>query len=84
MSQESLKQETEEMARQWAAISKKHQAALAELAMGPRLTNVDRTYMQVAAIEAWKAIVPKCPKKKGQGGPDAVFEFLTRRIPELK
>src|SRR4051812_1039082 len=63
MSQESLKQEQSKLNRLWAAVSEKHKAALAQLALTPRLRNVERSYVEVAANEAWGVIAKKCPER---------------------
>jgi hypothetical protein len=85
MSAEGLKRETEENNRLWQALTAKHRAELAQLGLTARLNYVETSYMEVAAKEAWGLIRTKCPERAKQvDRPDYVFQFLKRRIPELK
>jgi hypothetical protein len=85
MSPEGLKRETQENDRLWHALTAKHRGELAQLGLTARLNYVDTGYVQVAAKEAWGVIRAKCPERaRGVDRPDYVFEFLKRRLPELK
>jgi hypothetical protein len=85
MSPEGMKRETQENNRLWQALTAKHRGELAQLGLTARLNYVDASYVEVAAKEACSVIRAKCPERaKGVDRPDYVFQFLKRRIPELK
>lgn len=70
--------------QQWKEVSRKHREAIRGLALTARLNYVPSSYVREAANEAWELIRKKCPARAKRGGPDEVFTFLTRRIPELE